>query len=158
MERTPLTPDGAAKLRLELDNLKSVERPQVIKAIGSAADLGDLKENSEYHAARERQSMVEGRIQHLENVLAMADIIDISSMEISDRVVFGVWVELKDLDEGSQVKYRIVGAAEADINAGLLSVQSPLARSLIGRVKGDLISFQAPAGTREYEVIGVSLS
>lgn len=158
MERTPLTPDGAAKLRLELDNLKSVERPRVIKAIGTAADLGDLKENAEYHAARECQSMVEGRIQYLENILATAEIIDISSMEVSNRIVFGVWVELKDLDKGLKTKYRIVGAPEADIDAGLLSVQSPLARSLIGRVKGDVVSFQAPAGTREYEVIGVSVS
>ena len=158
MERTPLTPDGAAKLRLELDNLKSVERPRVIKAIGAAADLGDLKENAEYHAARECQSMVEGRIQHLENIMATAEIIDISSMEVSERIVFGVWVELKDLDKGLKTKYRIVGAPEADIDAGLLSVQSPLARSLIGRVKGDVVSFQAPAGTREYEVIGVSVS
>ncbi|HSN70334.1 MAG TPA: transcription elongation factor GreA [Steroidobacteraceae bacterium] len=155
MRRTPLTLGGAERLRAELRRLKSEERPQVIQAIAEARSHGDLSENAEYHAAREQQSFIEGRIKDLEAQLANAEIIDVTRLNPGGRVVFGATVDLEDCDDGSQVAYQIVGDAEADISSGLISVSSPIARALVGRSAGDVVDVQAPGGTRSYEIVGV---
>lgn len=142
-------------MREELDRLKSVERPRVIQAIAEARAHGDLKENAEYHAAREQQSFIEGRIKELESVLSRAQVIDVSKLPAGSRVVFGAKVELIDLENNESVVYQIVGDLEADIKAGLISVSSPLARALIGKHEGDTVLIQAPVGTREYEIVSV---
>lgn len=153
--KPPLTHTGAQRLREELDRLKSVERPRVIQAIAEARAHGDLKENAEYHAAREQQSFVEGRIKELESVLSRAQVIDVSKLPAGSRVVFGAKVELIDLQNNESVVYQIVGDLEADIKTGLISVSSPLARALIGKHEGDTVLIQAPVGTREYEIVSV---
>ena len=153
--RAPLTTQGAARLREELDHLKSVKRPAVINAIAEARAHGDLKENAEYHAAREQQGFIEGRIQELEYVLSHAQLIDVASLNAGTRVVFGATVELADCDSGDEVTYQIVGDLEADIKKGLVSVSSPLARALIGKHEGDTVTIQAPAGTRDYDIVAV---
>ena len=155
MATTPLTVRGAQLLKDELQRLKSVERPAVITAIAEARAQGDLSENAEYDAARERQGFVEGRIAELESKLANAQIIDPRSLDADGRVVFGATVELEDLDAGSKVVYQIVGEDEADIKAGRISVSSPIARALIGKHSGDVAEVQAPGGIREYEVLDV---
>jgi len=156
MKRTPLTHTGAIALRAELDNLKSVVRPRIIEAIAEARAHGDLKENAEYHAARDQQSFTEGRIKELEAVLSYAEVIDVSKLNAGSRIVFGATVELEEDDTGEVVKYQIVGDLEADIKRGKISVSSPVARALIGKNEGDLVEIQAPNGTRHYEVMGVS--
>ena len=155
MSRAPITAKGAARLRAELEELKSVKRPAVINAIAEARAHGDLKENAEYHAAREQQGFIEGRIKHLEGELSHAQVIDIATLTVGDRIVFGATVELADADTGEERIYQIVGDLEADIKQGLIAISSPVARALIGKHEGDSISIDAPAGTREYEIVSV---
>ncbi len=155
-QRVPMTAAGAAKLRTELQQLKNVARPQVITAIAEARAHGDLRENAEYHAAREQQSFIEGRIADLEYKLSHAHIIDVSSLSPSDKVVFGAKVCLADEDSGEELQYQIVGEDEADIKAGLISVNSPIARALIGKFEGDQVDVQTPGGTKTYEIVQVS--
>lgn len=153
--RAPLTVKGATRLREELEHLKSVKRPAVINAIAEARAHGDLKENAEYHAAREQQGFIEGRIQELEFVLSHAQLIDVANLNAGTRVVFGATVELADCDSGDEVTYQIVGDLEADIKHGLISISSPLARALIGKHEGDTVTIQAPAGDRDYDIVAV---
>lgn len=155
MNRAPMTQKGSARLRAELDRLKSKERPRIIAAIAEARAHGDLKENAEYHAAREMQGFIEGRINELEGALSYADIIDVSRLNAGKRIVFGAIVDLADEDSGEKVSYQIVGDLEADIKHHLISISSPFARALIGKNEGDSFEFQAPNGTRNYEIIGV---
>lgn len=153
--RSPLTQRGAVRLRAELDHLKSVKRPEVISAIAEARAHGDLKENAEYHAARDQQSFIEGRIKELESVLSNAQVIDVAKLNAGTRVVFGASVDLADVDTGDEVSYQIVGELEADIKLGLVSITAPIARALIGKHEGDSITIAAPGGERSYEIIGV---
>ncbi len=155
MTRSPMTLRGAELLRTELKRLKSEERPRVIKAISEARSHGDLSENAEYHAAREQQGFIEGRIMEIETRLAAAQIIDVSKLPPTGRVVFGSTVELEDQDEGAAVTYQIVGEDEADIRAGRVSVTSPIARALIGRMSGEVVAVSAPGRTRSYEIVSV---
>ena len=155
MKRSPMTLRGAELLRSELKRLKSEERPRVIKAISEARSHGDLSENAEYHAAREPQGFIEGRIMEIETRLAAAEIIDVSKLPPTGRVVFGSTVELEDQDQGAAVTYQIVGEDEADIRAGRVSVTSPIARALIGRMSGDVVDVSAPGRTRSYEIVSV---
>lgn len=155
MSTVPLTKRGAEMLKDELHRLKSVERPSVINSISEARAQGDLSENAEYDAAKEKQSFVEGRIVELEGKLSAAQIIDPATIDAEGRVVFAATVDLEDLESGSKVTYQIVGDDEADIDHGLISVSSPIARALIGKHEGDVAAVQAPSGVREYEVIAV---
>ena len=156
MNRPPMTKKGSERLRGELDRLKSEERPRIIAAIAEARAHGDLKENAEYHAAREMQGFIEGRIQELEYTLSHAEVIDVSRLNAGKRIVFGAIVELADEDSGEEVSYQIVGDLEADIKQSLISVSSPFARALIGKSEGDSFEFQAPNGTRNYEITRVT--
>ena len=153
--RSPITATGAVRLRAELEELKSVKRPEVIAAIAEARAHGDLKENAEYHAAREQQGFIEGRIKHLEGELSHAQVIDITTLSPGDKVVFGATVELADVDTDEQKTYQIVGDLEADIKQGLIAISSPVARAIIGKHEGDAITIEAPGGTREYEIVSV---
>ncbi|GAB2519668.1 transcription elongation factor GreA [Lysobacter humi (ex Lee et al. 2017)] len=153
--RAPITAKGAQRLRAELENLKSVQRPAVINAIAEARAHGDLKENAEYAAAREQQGFIEGRIKQLEGELSHAQIIDIATLNAGSRVVFGATVELADVDTDEQKTYQIVGDLEADIKQGLIAISAPIARALIGKHEGDTVTIEAPGGTREYEIVGV---
>ena len=155
MSKTPLTVKGAEKLRAELQDLKGVQRPAIIAAIAEARAHGDLSENAEYHAAKERQSFAEGRIAELESKISNAQIIDPTTLDADGRCVFGATVELEDLESGESVTYQIVGDDEADLKVGKISISSPLARALIGKSKGDVAEVQAPAGVREYEILDV---
>lgn len=155
MNKVPLTVTGAAKLRAELHRLKTVERPSVITAIAEARAQGDLSENAEYDAAKERQGFVEGRIAEVENKLANAQVIDPKALDIDGRCVFGATVELEDPDNGDTVTYQIVGDDEADIKDGKVSISSPIARALIGKYAGDTAEVQAPGGIRAYEILDV---
>ena len=155
MATIPLTVRGAELLRQELQRLKHVERPSVISAISEARAQGDLSENADYDAAKERQGFIEGRILELESKLSNAQVIDPKTVNADGRVVFGSTVDLEDLDAGKQVTYQIVGDDEADIAQGLISVSSPIARSLIGKSPGDVAIVQAPGGRREYEILDV---
>ncbi|MEM9530394.1 MAG: transcription elongation factor GreA [Pseudomonadota bacterium] len=156
MRRPPLTRAGADRLRKELERLKSEERPKVINAISEARAHGDLKENAEYHAAKEQQGFIEGRIKDLERTLSNAEIIDITKLNPGGRVVFGATVELEEMESGKEVKYQIVGDLEADIQQGLISVSSPIARALIGKEEGDVVDVAAPGGDREWEILSVA--
>ncbi len=155
MNKVPLTVQGAEKLKEELQQLKQVERPRITAAIAEAREHGDLKENAEYHAAREQQSFVEGRIKEIEAKLSMAQIIDVTKLENTGRVVFGVTVDLVNFEDEREVTYQIVGEDEADIEAGKISVTSPIARALIGKEEGDIAEVQAPSGVIEYEIVAV---
>lgn len=155
MSAIPLTVRGAERLQEELQRLKTVERPAVINAIAEARAQGDLSENAEYDAARERQGFIEGRIAELEGTLSNAHLIDPSALEAEGRAVFGATVDIEDLDSGDRVTYQIVGDVEADIKSNLISVSSPVARALIGKSEGDVVEVKAPAGVREYEVLSV---
>src|SRR5580704_6084786 len=155
VKRTPMTLRGAERLRAELKQLKSEARPNIIKAIAEARAHGDLSENAEYHAAREQQSFIEGRINDIENRLSNAEVIDVTKLNANGRVVFGSTVELEDQDGGNKVVYQLVGDDEANIKQGLLSVSSPIARALIGKSEGDVVDVTAPGGTRSYEVMSV---
>ena len=155
MSAIPLTVRGAERLQAELHRLKTVERPEVINAIAEARAQGDLSENAEYDAARERQAFVEGRIKELEGSLSNAHIIDPSALDVDGRAVFGATVDIEDLESGERLTYQIVGDIEADIRANLISVSSPVARAIIGKSEGDVVEVQAPGGVREYEVLDV---
>ena len=155
MSRAPITAKGALRLRAELEELKSVKRPAVINAIAEARAHGDLKENAEYHAAREQQGFIEGRIKHLESELSHAQVIDVATLSAGDRVVFGATVELADADTGEERRYQIVGDLEADIKQGLIAISSPVARALIGKHEGDVVTIEAPGGTHEWEIVAV---
>ncbi len=155
MSNSPLTAKGAERLRQLLTELKSVRRPQIIQAIAEARAHGDLSENAEYHAAREQQSFVEGRIGVLESVLGDARIIDVAGIKAAPKVVFGATVELLNLTTKKAVTYQIVGEEEADINLALISITSPIARALIGKEEGDVASVNAPGGMTEYEIVAV---
>jgi transcription elongation factor GreA len=155
MHKVPLTLRGAEKLREELNELKTVARPRVIQAIAEARAHGDLKENAEYHAAREQQSFIEGRILDIEAKLSNAQIIDVAAIKGDGKVVFGATLELEDLDNGETMSYQIVGEDEADIKQGLISVASPIARALIGKHEGDEVSINTPGGMRELEIVKV---
>ena len=155
MSTIPLTVRGAQRLKDELHRLKAVERPAVINAIAEARAQGDLSENAEYDAAKEKQAFIEGRIAEVESKLASAQVIDPSTLDAGGRVVFGATVLLEDLESGEEVTYQIVGDDEADIKDGKISAPSPIARALIGKVAGDVAEVKAPAGLREYEVLDV---
>ena len=154
MEKIPMTEGGFVRLQEELKRLKTVDRPDVIRDISEARAHGDLSENAEYHAARERQSFIEGRVLELEDQISRADVIDVSKLSGS-TVKFGAFIKLEDDETGEEQSYQIVGAAESDIKNGLLSVTAPLARALIGKKVGDNIEVTTPRGTKSYEVIGV---
>jgi len=156
--RAPMTLQGAQRLRAELEQLKSVQRPAVIAAIAEARAHGDLKENAEYHAAREQQGFIEGRIKQLESELSHADIIDVSKLSVGSKIVFGAHVLLADVETDEEKRYQIVGDLEADIKQGLIAISSPVARALIGKHEGDSIEVTAPGGVREYEIISVNYS
>jgi transcription elongation factor GreA len=151
----PITARGAEKLKAELQRLKAVDRPAIIQSIKEAREKGDLSENAEYDAARERQGFIEGRIQELEGKLAALQIIDPATVDAGGRIVFGATVELEDQSTGEVVKYQIVGDDEADIKAGLISISSPIARALIGRSEGDTAEVLAPSGRRHYDILSV---
>ncbi|WP_020395483.1 transcription elongation factor GreA [Thiolinea disciformis] len=158
MSRPPLTAKGAERLKQELNRLKTEERPRIVQAIAEARAHGDLKENAEYHAAREQQGFCEGRIQELESVLSLAQVIDVEVVGAANpgKIVFGATVELEELESGETITYQIVGDAEADIKHGMIAVSSPIARALIGKEEGDTAIVQAPGGQRKYEILTVS--
>jgi len=155
MSPTPMTTKGAKKLRKELHTLKTVDRPRITKAIAEARAHGDLSENAEYHAAREQQSFAEGRINNIESALADAQIIDVTTIDAEGRVTFGATVDLINLETDAKVSYQIVGEEEANINKGLISLTSPIARALIGKLEGDAVDVNAPGGIIEYEILEV---
>jgi transcription elongation factor GreA len=155
MSKVPLTARGAEQLKQELKQLKSVERPRVINAIADAREHGDLKENAEYHAAREEQSFIEGRIKEIEGKLSNAQVIDVTQMDAGGQVIFGSTVKLLNMDTDEEVSYQIVGEDEADIKKGLISVGSPIARALIGKSQDDVAVVKAPGGDIEYEIIEI---
>jgi len=156
MDRVLVTKKGAEALQAELKNLKSVQRPKVIEAIAEARAHGDLSENAEYHAAREQQSFIEGRIKELEGSLGVAEVIDPAKLNVSGKVVFGAFVKLYDVDTSKDVSYQIVGDLEADIDKGKISLSSPIGRALIGKLEGDEFTFEAPSGEKTFEVVEVS--
>jgi transcription elongation factor GreA len=158
MKRTPMTLRGAEVLRAELKRLKSEVRPAIIKAIAEARGHGDLSENAEYHAAREQQGFIEGRIKEIEHKLASAEVIDPARLPKNGKVVFGASVELEDQADGARVIYQVVGEDEADIRAGRISVTSPIARALVGKSEGEVVDVAAPGGTRSYEIVAVRLA
>jgi transcription elongation factor GreA len=156
MATIPITTRGAEKLKAELHRLKTVDRPAVINAIAEARAQGDLSENAEYDAAKDRQGFIEGRIQEIESKLSAAQIIDPSALDAGGKVVFGTTVELEDEATGDAVKYQIVGEDEADLKLGLINISSPIARALIGKEEGDTAEVQAPGGVKRYEIVSVS--
>ena len=155
MKRSPITAAGAERLRAELKRLKAEDRPTVIKAIAEARGHGDLSENAEYHAAREHQGFIEGRIKEIENRLSNTEIIDVSKLPQTGKVMFGVTVDLEAQQDGSRVTYQVVGDDEADIRRGLIAITSPIARALVGKEQGDVVAVQAPGGVRSYEIVAV---
>ena len=158
MKRTPMTLRGAEALRAELKRLKSEVRPAIIKAIAEARGHGDLSENAEYHAAREQQGFIEGRIKEIEHKLASAEVIDPARLPNTGKVVLGASVELEDQADGARATYQVVGEDEADIRAGRISVTSPIARALVGKSEGEVVDVAAPGGTRSYEIVAVRLA
>ena len=155
MDRAPMTVAGADKLRIELDDLKNNQRPNIVQAIAEARAHGDLKENAEYHAAREQQSFIEGRIREIESKLSVAEIIDVTKVNANGKVIFGATIKLFDEESEKEITYRIVGEDEGDINAGLISYASPMARAIIGKNEGDVATVESPGGKRSYEVISI---
>ncbi|MCB1787791.1 MAG: transcription elongation factor GreA [Gammaproteobacteria bacterium] len=155
MEKHPMTLKGAEKLRAELNELKTAKRPAVIAAIAEARAHGDLKENAEYHAAREQQGFIEGRIKDIESKLSHAHVIDVTTLDAGGKVVFGSTVVVLDLNTDEEKTYQIVGVDEADIKQGMISVTSPVARALIGKIEGDEVALEAPGGTHEFEILEV---
>ena len=156
MATIPITKNGAEKLKKELQQLKSVERPAVIQAIAEARAQGDLSDNAEYDAAKDRQGFIEGRIKEVEGKLAAAQVIDPAAIDAGGKVVFGATVELEDQDSGATVTYQIVGEDEADLKLGLINISSPIARALIGKEEGDQAEVQAPGGVRHYDIVSVA--
>ena len=157
MDKKPITPEGQKKLRLELDNLKNIKRQEIIDAISEARAHGDLKENAEYHAAREEQGLNEARIRELEEVLGTSQAIEYKSIDNQDRVIFGSTVEIKDLETEENHKYQIVGEAEADIEMNTISLTTPIAKSLIKKELGDVAEVQTPSGLKEFEIIKIEI-
>lgn len=155
MSKVPMTAEGAEKLRVELADLKSEQRPRVIQDISDAREHGDLKENAEYHAAREQQSFIEGRINEIEGKLGNAQVIDVTQLPVTGKVVFGSTVKLIDLDTNESIQYQIVGDDEADLKENRISFQSPVARALITKMEGDEVSVETPGGGKEYEIVAV---
>ena len=155
MDKVPLTVVGAEKLQAELDELKTVVRPRIVEAIATARAHGDLKENAEYHAAREQQSFSEGRINEIEAKLSNAQIIDVTTIDANGKVIFGATVEIEDLESEKKVTYQIVGQDEADIKQGRISVGSPIARALIGKEEEDVITVKTPGGEVDYEILSI---
>ena len=155
MRRKPLTLKGSEKLRIELRRLKTEDRPRVIQAIAEARAHGDLSENAEYHAAREQQGFIEGRIKQIEHDLSHCEIIDVSHIPRTDKVVFGATVHLEDQDGGAEVVFQIVGEPEADVRLGLISITSPIARALVGKSEGDVVDVSVPGGARAFEIVAV---
>lgn len=155
MSKVPLTARGSIKLHDELQELKTVARPRVIAAIAEARAHGDLKENAEYHAAKDQQSFIEGRIADIESKLSNAEIIDVTTLNVQGRIVFGATVDLVNEETGEEVTYQIVGDDEADIKQGMISISSPIARALIGKEEGDVAAVQAPGGVKQYEVVAI---
>ena len=155
MNKVPLTVAGAKKLQEELQELKTVVRPRIIESIATAREHGDLKENAEYHAAREQQSFAEGRIGDIEGKLSNAQIIDVTSIDANGKVVFGATVEIEDIESEKKVTYQIVGEDEANIKAGRISIGSPIARALIGKEEEDVVTVNAPGGSKEYEILTI---
>ena len=155
MNKVPLTVAGAKKLQEELQELKTVVRPRIIESIATAREHGDLKENAEYHAAREQQSFAEGRIGEIEGKLSNAQIIDVTSIDANGKVVFGATVEIEDIESEKKVTYQIVGEDEANIKAGRISIGSPIARALIGKEEEDVVTVNAPGGSKEYEILTI---
>lgn len=155
MNKSPITAQGAQKLRDELHELKTIKRPQIIQAIAEARAHGDLKENAEYHAAREQQSFIEGRIVEIDSKLGNAEIIEVTKINAGGKIVFGATVDLMNVDTEEKVTYQIVGEDEADIKANLISISSPIARALIGKKEGDIAVVHAPSGKKEYEVLDI---
>ena len=155
MTRHPLTKEGAERLREELARLKKVDRPKIITEIAEARAHGDLKENAEYHAAREQQGFIEGRIQRLTATISGAHVIDVAALNVGSKVVFGATVTLSDEETAKEITYQIVGDLEADIKHNRIAVSSPIARALIGQEEGDVVVVRAPAGDREYEIVSV---
>ena len=151
-----MTLKGSQRLREELDHLKSVRRPEIIAAIAEARGHGDLKENAEYHAAREQQGFIEGRIKQLESELSHANVIDVAALHAGSRIVFGATVTLADVETDEEKRYQIVGDLEADIKRAMIAISSPIARALIGKNEGDSVTIDAPAGQREYEIVSVA--
>tara|TARA_Y100001980_G_C14358504_1_gene167183 strand:+ start:61 stop:537 length:477 start_codon:yes stop_codon:yes gene_type:complete len=157
MDKKPITPEGQKKLRVELEQLKNVKRQEIIDAISEARAHGDLKENAEYHAAREEQGLNEARIRELEEVLSVSHVVEYTTMGIEDRVIFGSTVTIKDLETGKSKTYQIVGDAEADIETNTISFTTPMAQSLIKRELGDFVEVQTPGGPKEYEITEIKL-
>jgi transcription elongation factor GreA len=155
MNKVPVTVRGPERMTEELKRLKSVDRPAVIQAIAEAREHGDLKENAEYHAAREQQGFIEGRIKDLEAKLSNVQVIDVTQVDGGGKIIFGATVELLDVDKDEQIVYKIVGEDEADLKAGMISYTSPIARALIGKSEDDVVVFNAPGGEKEYEVLAV---
>ncbi|MFQ5759732.1 MAG: transcription elongation factor GreA [Acidiferrobacterales bacterium] len=155
MNRVPITADGVRKLRAQLHQLKTVERPRIIQEIAAARDHGDISENAEFHAAKEQQGFIEGRIQDLEGQLGRAQVIDPTTLDAGGKVVFGATLDLLDCNGGGKVTYQIVGDLEADITEGKISISSPIARALIGREEGDIVDVDVPDGVRSYEILTV---
>ena len=155
MTRFPMTPLGESLLRQELKKLKTIDRKSIVKAIAEAREFGDLKENAEYHAAKEQQGLIESRIKDIEFKLTDSQVIDVTNIEPTGKVIFGTTVELEDLDEEETITYQIVGEDEADVSKGKISINSPLSRSLIGKIEGDIFTFKTQVGTKEYEIISV---
>ena len=155
MKRKPLTAKGAERLRLELRRLKTEDRPRVIQAIAEARAHGDLSENAEYHAAREQQGFIEGRIKHIDHELSHCEIIDTNKLNAGSRIVFGAHIELEEHDSGEPVTYQIVGEPEADVRLGLISITSPIARALVGKSEGDVVDVAVPGGTRAFEIVAI---
>ncbi len=155
MRRKPLTLKGSERLRIELRRLKTEDRPRVIQAIAEARAHGDLSENAEYHAAREQQGFIEGRIKQIEHDLSHCEIIDVSHIPRTDKVVFGATVHLEDQDGGAEVVFQIVGEPEADVRLGLISITSPIARALVGKSEGDVVDVSVPGGARAFEIVAV---
>jgi len=155
VSKVPITVKGAEQLRAELRRLKSEDRPRIVQAIAEARAHGDLKENAEYHAAKEEQGFTEGRIKEIDGKLSNAEIIDVTAMDAKGKVIFGATVELIDEDDGTEVRYQIVGEDESDIAAGLLSFSAPIARAMIGRTEGDVVDVKTPGGNKSYEILRV---
>jgi transcription elongation factor GreA len=156
MNKVPMTVRGHELLQAELKQLKSVDRPRVIEAIAEARAHGDLKENAEYHAAKEQQGFIEGRIKNLEGKLSHLQVIDVTAIDAKGKIVFGSTIQLLDEDTGKEIVYTLVGEDEADIKTGMISYTSPIARALIGKIEGDVVSFQAPSGEKNFEVLEVT--
>ena len=155
MDKEPITVNGLKKLKLELEDLKNVQRPKVVEAIAEARSHGDLKENAEYHAAKEQQGLIEGRVLTINDLIARANVIDVTKIENSGKVIFGSTTKLKDLETDKEISYKLVGQDEADIKKNLIFFKSPIGKSLIGKVKNDLITVDTPSGERNFEILDV---